>query len=44
MLSNVHFSIAVDNAVDELKKTVNYVTESYDHDGFAKAVYKLVDK
>lgn len=43
MLSKVHFRIAVDNAIDELKKIVDYVTDSYDHDGFAKAVYKLSD-
>lgn len=41
MLSQVHYSIAVANAVDELKKVVNDVTDSYQNDGFAKAVRLL---
>ena len=42
MMQAAGFSVAMANAVDEIKQISNYVTTSNDEDGVAKAVQKLV--
>lgn len=42
MMRTAGFSVAMANAVDEIKRISNYVTTSNDEDGVAKAVQKLV--
>ena len=42
MMETVGFSIAMANAVDEIKAIADYVTTSNDDDGIAVAVEKLL--
>jgi len=42
MLEYVGTGVAMDNAVDEVKKAAQYITTSNDEDGIAKALYKYI--
>ena len=42
MMDAVGFSIAMGNAIDELKDSAHYITESNDNDGVAQAVERLL--
>lgn len=42
MLKKVNYSCAVDNAVDDVKKIVNYTSTSYDKNGFANFAYHIM--
>ena len=44
MLEMAGFSVAVDNACDEIKEIADYVTDTNDNDGVAKAIKKFVLK
>lgn len=41
MLRHVALGVAMGNASDEVKAVANYVTDSVDNDGVAKAIYKF---
>ena len=38
MLEHAHISVAMGNAVEELKKCASFVSDDVDHDGVKKAV------
>lgn len=42
MLKKVNYSGAVNNAVDDVKKIVNYISTSYDKNGFANFAYHIM--
>ena len=42
MLKSFNHSVAMGNASDEIKSVCEFVTDTCDNDGFAKAVYKYV--
>ena len=46
MIKNAGIGIAMGNASDDVKKEADFVTDSVDNDGFAKAMlkYGLIDK
>ncbi|MEE8886615.1 MAG: HAD family hydrolase [Eubacteriales bacterium] len=41
MIDFAHVGVAMGNAADDLKKHADFVTDRVDHDGLAKAFYKL---
>lgn len=43
MIANAGIGIAMDNAVDEVKAVANWITESNDRDGVARAIERLLD-
>lgn len=43
MLKNVGFAVAMGNAPEDIKDIADYVTDSNELDGFAKAVYKVIE-
>lgn len=44
MIEMAGYSVAMDNAEEELKQTASYVTQSNDEDGFAKAIYRFLER
>lgn len=42
MIQVAEVGIAVENAINELKKIANYITDSNDDDGVAKILEKLI--
>ena len=44
MLEMAGFAVAVDNACDEIKEIADYITDTNDNDGVAKAIKKFVLK
>lgn len=43
MLKRAGFSVAMNNASEDIKQLADYVTLSNDQDGFAHAVYKVIE-
>ncbi|WAA13474.1 Cof-type HAD-IIB family hydrolase [Fervidibacillus halotolerans] len=44
MLKRVAYPVAMGNAPEELKKIARYITDTNRNEGFAKAVYKILDE
>ena len=42
MLKRAGFSVAMENALDEVKSTVDYITDSNNESGVSKAIKKLI--
>lgn len=44
MLKVAGFAVAMGNANEELKKVAHFITDDNNNDGFAKAIYKFMEK